>query len=80
MARRFREIVAGIESDLGGDLSEALVSMKADLDTARQEVLYARAETQNVRRRLEKDVADTRAYAATEASITAFGSWPCGLR
>lgn len=49
----------------GGDLSEALESMKADLDTARQEVLYARAETQNVRRRLEKDVADTRAYAAT---------------
>ena len=49
----------------GGDLSEELESMKADLDTARQEVLYARAETQNVRRRLEKDVADTRAYAAT---------------
>ena len=53
------------DADNGGDLSEALVSMKADLDTARQEVLYARAETQNVRRRLEKDVADTRAYAAT---------------
>ena len=47
------------------DLSEALAKLKDDLDTARQEVLYARAETQNVRRRLEKDIADTRAYAAT---------------
>ncbi len=47
------------------DLSEALAKLKDDLDTARQEVLYARAETQNVRRRLEKDVADSRAYAAT---------------
>jgi molecular chaperone GrpE len=28
-------------------------------------MLYAKAETQNVRRRLEKDVADTRTYAAT---------------
>jgi molecular chaperone GrpE len=28
-------------------------------------VLYARAETQNLRRRMEKDVADARAYAAT---------------
>jgi len=51
----------GEDSDLG----EALAKLKGDLDTARQEVLYARAETQNVRRRLEKDIADTRAYAAT---------------
>jgi molecular chaperone GrpE len=35
------------------------------LDAAKQEVLYAKAETQNVRRRLEKDIADARAYAAT---------------
>ena len=53
----------GDEAD--GDLGEALAKLKGDLDTARQEVLYARAETQNVRRRLEKDIADTRAYAAT---------------
>jgi len=36
-----------------------------DLGPAGQEVLYARAETQNVRRRLEKDIADARTYAAT---------------
>ena len=39
--------------------------MRADLDAAKQEVLYARADTQNVRRRMEKDIADARAYAAT---------------
>lgn len=43
----------------------ALESLRNDLAEAKQEVLYARAETQNVRRRMEKDVADARAYAAT---------------
>lgn len=46
----------------GGD---ELARLREDLATAKQDVLYARAETQNVRRRLEKDIADTRAYAAT---------------
>ncbi len=44
---------------------DLLALLKDDLDAAKQEVLYARAETQNVRRRLEKDVADARTYAAT---------------
>lgn len=39
--------------------------LRAALETAKQDVLYAKAETQNVRRRLEKDIADARAYAAT---------------
>jgi len=39
-------------------LEEALVA-------AKQEVLYAQAETQNVRRRMEKEAQDARAYAAT---------------
>ena len=47
------------------DLATALAALRGDLDAAKQEVLYARAESQNVRRRLEKDVADARAYAAT---------------
>ena len=46
-------------------LAEALAALKADLDAARQEVLYAKADTQNVRRRLEKDIQDARNYAAT---------------
>ena len=44
---------------------DAIASLKADLDAAKQEVLYAKADTQNVRRRMEKDIADARAYAAT---------------
>lgn len=39
--------------------------LREELEAAKQEVLYAKAETQNVRRRLEKDMADARAYAAT---------------
>ena len=46
-------------------LGDALGRLREDLEAAKQDVLYAKAETQNVRRRLEKDVADTRAYAAT---------------
>ena len=48
--------------DKGGD---ELAALREQLEASKQEVLYARAETQNVRRRLEKDIADTRAYAAT---------------
>jgi molecular chaperone GrpE len=38
---------------------------EADLAAAKQEVLYAQAETQNVRRRMEKEAMDAKAYAAT---------------
>ena len=58
----------GVPSELtdGGDVqAELLEALKADLEAAKQDVLYAKAETQNVRRRMEKEVADTRAYAAT---------------
>ncbi len=59
----------GVPADMidGGTagLDAGLARLSADLETAKQEVLYAKAETQNVRRRLEKDIADARAYAAT---------------
>lgn len=42
-----------------------LAALEAEVAEARQQVLYAQAETQNVRRRAEKDSADARAYAAT---------------
>ena len=48
-------------SGVGGELER----LREDLEAAKQNVLYAQAETQNVRRRLEKDIADARAYAAT---------------
>jgi len=54
-------IDGGISMNLGGELEK----MREELETAKQDVLYARAETQNVRRRLEKDISDTRTYAAT---------------
>ncbi|MBC2669450.1 nucleotide exchange factor GrpE [Novosphingobium piscinae] len=53
------------QAEPGDSLDAALEALRNDLETARQDVLYAKAETQNVRRRLEKDIADARAYAAT---------------
>lgn len=45
--------------DEAAKLAEQLAALQQDL-------LYARAETQNVRRRSEKEVADAHAYAATK--------------
>ncbi len=44
---------------------DALALLRADLERAKQDVLYAQAETQNLRRRMEKDISDARNYAAT---------------
>ena len=64
--------LAGVPEELldsgneeGGTLDEALNHLRGDLEKAQQDVLYARAEVQNVRRRMEKDIQDARAYAAT---------------
>ncbi len=51
----------GTFEGLGGELER----LREELEAAKQDVLYAKAETQNVRRRLEKDVADAKAYGAT---------------
>jgi molecular chaperone GrpE len=63
------EELKGVPEDLldQGDISlgGGMKDLQDQLEAAKQEVLYAKAETQNVRRRLEKDIADTRAYAAT---------------
>ena len=48
------------------DTAEAQIAALEDaLAAAKQDVLYAQAETQNVRRRMEKEALDARAYAAT---------------
>ena len=61
--------LAGVPEDLidrePDKLGEAPDRLRDDLEAARQDMLYAKAETQNVRRRLEKDIADARTYAAT---------------
>jgi molecular chaperone GrpE len=40
-------------------------ALRREVDDLRQKVLYAQAETQNVRRRAEKEAQDARAYAST---------------
>lgn len=60
--------LAGVPEDMlddGTEGADEIAQLKEQLAAAQQDVLYARAETQNVRRRLEKDMQDARAYAAT---------------
>jgi molecular chaperone GrpE len=65
--------LAGVPEDMlekgepgaGDSVDEALDLLRNDLERAQQEMLYAKAEVQNVRRRLEKDIQDARQYAAT---------------
>jgi molecular chaperone GrpE len=45
--------------------TDRVAQLEAELADAKQELLYARADNQNVRRRLEKELIDARAYAAT---------------
>lgn len=66
------EVDGEMELD-GADTPEApeaegngrVAALEQELADARQAVLYAQAETQNVRRRMEKDATDARQYAAT---------------
>ncbi len=53
------------EPEAGQSVEDALSALRSDLEAAQQDVLYARAEVQNVRRRMEKDIQDARTYAAT---------------
>lgn len=48
-----------------GAEGDRTAELEAQLAKAQAATLYAQAETQNVRRRLEKDAADARVYAAT---------------
>jgi len=64
-----------LEAPENGDVSEALEVLRGDLEAAKQDVLYAKAETQNVRRRAEKDIADARNYAATGFARDILSVW-----
>jgi molecular chaperone GrpE len=66
--------LAGVPADLQADAQteaneasdrERITALEEMLAAAKQDVLYAQADTQNVRRRMEKEAADARAYAAT---------------
>ena len=65
----------GEETDEDNGVAEALEQLKNDLEVAKQDVLYAQAETQNVRRRLEKDMQDARNYAATGFARDVLSVW-----
>jgi molecular chaperone GrpE len=62
----------GVPEHLKEDAPEAvnaadakIAELEAALAAAMQDMLYAQAETQNVRRRMEKEAQDAKAYAAT---------------
>ena len=44
---------------------DRIAALEAEIEALKAKALYAQAETQNVRRRMEKDAQDARAYAAT---------------
>ncbi|WP_443026108.1 MULTISPECIES: nucleotide exchange factor GrpE [unclassified Sphingomonas] len=46
--------------------ADRTAALEAELEQAKADLLYARAETQNMRRRAEKEAADARTYAATQ--------------
>ena len=57
---------AGAEEEFGGELNlDRLGELEKELEEVRQHVLYAQAETQNVRRRLEQAKVNAANYAAT---------------
>lgn len=82
--------LGGAEVGDGPSEEGEVAALREQLETAKQDALYAKAETQNVRRRMEKDVADARAYAATAFArdilsvsdnlTRALGSIPADLR
>jgi molecular chaperone GrpE len=61
-----QEVQENIENEAAGvPESDRLSELVKELEEARQHVLYAQAETQNVRRRLEAEKQTASAYAAT---------------
>ena len=55
----------GSEPEAEDSDENRIENLERELAEAKQQALYAQAETQNVRRRLEKDAQDARNYAAT---------------
>ncbi|MET0376284.1 MAG: nucleotide exchange factor GrpE [Rhizorhabdus sp.] len=59
------DVETPVTADDEGESESPFARLESELEKLRNEVLYAQAETQNVRRRLEKEKADASAYAAT---------------
>ena len=60
------KVEEGAEAGEEATTADAVAELERELEEVRQTVLYAQAETQNVRRRAEKEVADAHTYAATK--------------
>ncbi len=58
-----KEGEGGNEDEISAE--DHIAELESKLAEAQQEILYAQAETQNVRRRMEKEAGDARQYAAT---------------
>lgn len=54
-----------VEEAVDDAAESPFAKLESELEKLRNEVLYAQAETQNVRRRLEKEKVDASAYAST---------------
>jgi len=65
----------GDEEEQLDPIEDVLQNLRNDLDAAKQDVLYAQAETQNVRRRMEKDITDARNYASTGFARDILSVW-----
>lgn len=63
------------EGDGADAMAEALEALRGDLEAAKQDVLYAKAEAQNVRRRAEKDIQDARNYSSTGFARDVLSVW-----
>jgi molecular chaperone GrpE len=59
------EHLKGDAPETGNAVDAKIAELEQALAVAKQDVLYAQAETQNVRRRMEKEAQDAKAYAAT---------------
>jgi molecular chaperone GrpE len=58
-------IAEGAPAEPNPEEQDRTAALEAELADAKAATLYAQAETQNVRRRLEKEAQDARAYAST---------------
>jgi molecular chaperone GrpE len=65
----------GDDEDTEESVEDALSQLRDDLEAQKQEVLYAKAETQNVRRRMEDEVSKARAYASTSFARDILSVW-----
>jgi molecular chaperone GrpE len=63
------------EGEGSDTVADALANLREDLERAKQDVLYAKADAQNVRRRAEKDIQDARNYAATGFARDILSVW-----